>query len=93
MSDYHLTSLYILTKESNIKVIMQEMTTLSNISWFSKNSPTQYHRKCLENSMENLQTDARVFKVNRYDTHQPFVGLFHDYQLTVIHSHSIGRGG
>ena len=36
MSDYHLTSLYILTKESNIKVIMQEMTTLSNISWFSK---------------------------------------------------------
>lgn len=32
MSDYHLTSLYILTKESNIKVIMQEMTTLSNIS-------------------------------------------------------------
>ena len=36
MSDYHLTSLYILTKESNIKVIMQEMTTLSNTFGFQK---------------------------------------------------------
>ena len=94
MSDYQLTSLYILTKESNIKVIMQEMTTLSNISWFSKNSPTQYHRKCIENSKENLQTDAaRVFKVNRYDTTNLLLASFMIINLpsyTAIRSDVVG---
>ena len=28
------------------------------------NSPCQYHRKCIENSVENMGTDVRVSRVN-----------------------------
>ena len=27
------------------------------------NSPYKYHRKCIENSMENMQTDVRVYRI------------------------------
>ena len=51
-SDQLLISPFLITRKLNIKFMrLKEMTT---------NSPYQRLRKCIENNMENLDTDVRV---------------------------------
>ena len=52
-SDQHLMSPFNISTESNIKAALDCWT----------NSPCQHFRKCIENSMENMHTDARVQRV------------------------------
>ena len=60
-SDWHLISRYDITPESHSKVVrIKEMILNKRSSWLSTDSPYQYLRKCIENSMENMHTDVRV---------------------------------
>ena len=50
-----------ITAESSTKVMrIKEMIINSRCSWLLKKILLSYHRKCIENSMENMNTDARV---------------------------------
>ena len=42
--------------------VMRKMEMIENLknSGSLNNSPCQYHRKCLENCMENMHTDIRL---------------------------------
>ena len=54
-SDQLLISPFLITPKLNIKFMrLKEMTT---------NSPCQRFRKCLENNMENMHTDVRVYRI------------------------------
>ena len=51
----------VITAESSTKVMrIKEMIINSRCSWLLKKILLSYHRKCIENSMENMNTDARV---------------------------------
>ena len=59
-SDKQVVSPNSITLESHIKVTrIQEMIPNLRNSWLDK-SYYEYHRKCIENSMENLHTDFRT---------------------------------
>ena len=59
-SDWHQIFPYIITSESHNEVMkIKEM----NFDWYA-NSPCQHLRKCIKNSMENMDTDVRVQRVN-----------------------------
>ena len=52
--DWHLISPYRITAESNIRIM-----EIKESSWLSNKFPWQYHMVCIENSEENICTDAR----------------------------------
>ena len=61
-----LISPYSIIPESNIKVMRKkEMIANSRSSWLDwcTNSPRQYQRKCIENSMENKHSDVGFSRV------------------------------
>ena len=61
-----LISPYSIIPESNIKVMrIKEMIANSRSSWLDwcTNSPRQYQRKCIENSMENIYSDVGFSRV------------------------------
>ena len=61
-SDQHLISPYNITPESHIKVMrIKEMITREEPYDWKTNSPCQHDRKCIKKSVENMQTDVRVF--------------------------------
>ena len=64
-SDQHLISPYRNITESFTKIIRTK-EVIANQSSFdcSRNSPCLYQRKCIENSMENMDTDVRVERAN-----------------------------
>ena len=65
-SDQHLISPFSITCESHIKVMRtKEMITIKTFAfdWWT-NSPCQHLMKSIENSLENMHTDVRVYKVN-----------------------------
>ena len=60
-SDQHLTSLYNITTESNIKVTrIKKMIANPRSFDCSTNSPCQYQGGCMGKSMKNIDTDVRV---------------------------------
>ena len=49
------------TPESNIRIMrVKEMNINKRSSGLLTSSPGQHHRKCIENSLENMYTDVRV---------------------------------
>ena len=61
-----LISPYSIIPESNIKVMrIKEMIANSRSSWLDwcTNSPRQYQRRCIENSMENIHSDVGFSRV------------------------------
>ena len=84
MSDWHLISPYIITPESNIKVRrIKEMI----INWrsivCSTNSPCQLLGKCIENSMENMHGDIRLWRVKSV-----YVGVVQNKIECLMHCHA-----
>ena len=61
-SDWHLISLYNVNPEYQSHKNMGNDLHLEKLSLVKKNSPHQPLRKCIENSMENMQIDARVLR-------------------------------
>ena len=63
-SDQHLFSPFSNATESSIKImrIKEMINTLRGFECLT-NSPCQYQRKCIENSVENMGTDVRVSKL------------------------------
>ena len=61
-SDWHLISLYNVNPEYQSHKNMGNDHHLEKLSLVKKNSPCQPLRKCIENSMENMHTDARVLR-------------------------------
>ena len=64
-SDRHLISPNHNTAESFGRIMrIKEMITNPTTFDCQTNSPLQYQRKCVRNSMENMDTDVRVLRVN-----------------------------
>ena len=60
-SDQHLISPYSNISESFIKIMRtKEMIATWRVFDCSTNSPCQYWRKCIDESMENVDTGVRV---------------------------------
>ena len=86
MSDWHLISPYIITPESNIKVTRIKKMI---INWrsivCSTNSPCQLLGKCIENSMENMHGDIRLWRVKSV-----YVGIVQNKIECLMHCHASG---
>ena len=60
-SDQHLISPYINTAQSFIKIArIEEMIVNLRSFNYETNSPCQYQRKCIESSLENMDTEVWV---------------------------------
>ena len=59
-SDQHLISPYNIASESKKITRIKEMLLTKEPLDCQINSPYQHLKKCIENSMENIHTDARV---------------------------------
>ena len=64
-SDQHLISPYIITPESHIKIMrIKEMITNYRSLWFLNKFSLSAGKKCTEKSVENMNTDVRVWRIN-----------------------------
>ena len=60
-SDQHLISQYINTAQSFTKITRIEEMIINLRSYnYVTNSPCQYQRKCIESSLENMDTEVWV---------------------------------
>ena len=60
-SDQHLISRYINTAQSFTKITKIEEMIINLRSYnYVTNSPCQYQRKCIESSLENMDTEVWV---------------------------------
>ena len=64
-SDQHLISPYNIASESKKITRIKEMLLTKEPLDCYINSPYQHLKKCIEKSMENIHTDARVKRVKR----------------------------
>ena len=72
-SDQHLISPFNSTPELNLKVMRtKEMITNQEALNCETNSPCQFPGKCVENSLENMHSDVRMWRVKDVLLHKRF---------------------
>ena len=62
-SDMYLISPYSITLKSNINAMRMTANSRSSFSWLLDKFSLRYHRKCIENGIENLHADIRILMV------------------------------